>query len=435
MKKIENIKTVAVHTLGCSKNVVDSENLIGQIEANGFQYTENLKQADAMIINTCGFIKSAKDENINYILQAAELRKKGKIKKLIVMGCLAERYKNELETQIHEVDNFFGMNANEAIISSLGVPDLKYELAGERHLLTPKHYAYLKLSEGCDRTCSFCAIPLIRGKHVSLPKDELIKSAKRIASQGVKELVLIAQDSSFYGKDLYGQNELGNILNELADIEQFKRIRLMYAYPSQFPFEVLDVIRDRENLCNYIDMPLQHISDKLLKSMRRGITKAQTYSLIEKIRKAIPNVTFRSTFIVGYPNETEQDFQELYDFFKEVELDRVGVFTYSQEEGTRAFDLGDPIPEEIKEERRGELMLLQQDISLKKNLAKINQQFEVIVDGFDDGYYLARTEADAPEIDNSVLIKTDKRLKQGDFVNVKITKAEAYDIYGKIVNQ
>ena len=434
MKNIENIKTVAVHTLGCSKNVVDSENLIGKIEANGFQYTENLKQADAMIINTCGFIKSAKDENVNYILQAAELRKKGKIKKLIVMGCLAERYKKELEMQIHEVDNFFGMNATDEIINSLGKADLKYELAGERHLLTPKHYAYLKLSEGCNRTCSFCAIPLIRGKHISLPKEELLKSAKRIAAQGVKELVLIAQDSSYYGKDLYGQNELGNILNELADIEQFKRIRLMYAYPSQFPFEVLDVIRDRMNLCNYIDMPLQHISDKLLKSMRRGITKAQTYSLIEKIRKAIPDVTFRSTFIVGYPNESEQDFQELYDFIKEVELDRVGVFTYSQEEGTRAFDLGDPIPEEVKEQRRGDLMLLQQDISLKKNTSKLNKEFEVIVDGFDNGYYFARTEADAPQIDNAVLIKTDKRLKQGDFVNVKITKAEAYDIYGKLLN-
>ncbi len=433
MKNIDNIKTFAVHTLGCSKNVVDSENLIGKIEANGYEYTENLKIADAMIINTCGFIKSAKDENVNYILQAAELRKKGKIKKLIVMGCLAERYKSELEAQIHEVDNFFGLNATDQIINSFGKPDLRFELAGERHLLTPKHYAYLKLSEGCNRTCSFCAIPLIRGKHISLPKEELINSAIKIANQGVKELVLIAQDSSYYGKDLYGKIELSSILNELADIEQFRRIRLMYVYPSQFPLEVLDVIRDRENICNYIDMPLQHISDKLLKSMRRGITKAQTYSIIEKIRKAIPDVTFRSTFIVGYPGETEEDFNELLDFIKEVQLDRVGVFTYSQEEGTKAFDLGDPIPEEVKEQRRGEIMLAQQDISLKKNIKQVNTEVEVIVDEFSNGYYYTRTEADAPEIDNAVLVKSDVKLKQGDFIKVKITKADAYDLFGKYV--
>ncbi len=433
MKNIQNIKTFAVHTLGCSKNVVDSENLIGKIEANGFSYTEDLKETDALIINTCGFIKSAKDENVNYILQAAELRKKGKIKKLIVMGCLAERYKSELESQIHEVDNFFGLNATDEILNSLGEPNLKYELAGERHLLTPKHYAYLKLAEGCNRTCSFCAIPLIRGKHLSLPKEELVNSAKKIANAGIKELVLISQDSSYYGKDLYGKNELANLMNDLADIELLRRIRLMYVYPSQFPMEVLDVIRDRPNICNYIDMPLQHISDKLLKSMRRGITKAQTYKLIENIRKAIPNVTFRSTFIVGYPEETEQDFLELLDFIKEVELDRVGVFTYSQEEGTRAFELGDPIPEEVKEQRRGEIMLAQQDISLRKNLKQLNKELEVIVDEFSEGYYYTRTEGDAPEIDNAVLVKSNLKLQQGDFIKVKITKAEAYDLYGKQV--
>ena len=433
MKKTidNNINKISVITLGCAKNLVDSERFSGLLQANGFEFTD-ANNADAMVINTCGFIKSAKEENIQVILEAAEQRRKGKLKKLIVTGCLSERYNKELSSQIPNVDFFLGINSDKKILKILS-GDQKYTLTGERMLFTPKHYAYLKISEGCNQKCSFCAIPLMRGKHITEPEDKLVNEAAGLAERGTKELVLIAQDSTYYGKDATKKQSLANLLERIAAIEKLEWIRLMYAYPRQFPHDILDVIAAHPKICNYIDMPLQHASDSVLRSMKRGIKIRKIEALLDTIREKIPNVTLRSTFIVGYPNETDADFKMLLDFIEKQQLDRVGVFTYSHEEGTSAFPLGDPIPEKVKEERRGELMLLQQKISLKKNNAKVGKSFKVMVDGKNDNGYFGRTEQDAPDVDNIVYFNSKSNLTNGDFVNVMISKAEEYDLFGSAV--
>jgi ribosomal protein S12 methylthiotransferase len=427
-----NINKISVITLGCAKNLVDSERFSGLLASNGFEFTD-ANNADAMVINTCGFIKSAKEENVQVILEAAEQRRQGNLKKLIVTGCLSERYNKELSSQIPNVDFFLGINSDKKILKILS-GDQKYTLTGERMLFTPKHYAYLKISEGCNQKCSFCAIPLMRGKHITEPEDKLYNEALGLADKGTKELVLIAQDSTYYGKDATKKQTLANLLEKLATIEKLDWIRLMYAYPRQFPHEILDVIASHPKICNYIDMPLQHASDNVLRSMKRGIKLRKIEALLDLIREKIPNVTLRSTFIVGYPNETDADFKTLLNFIEQQELDRVGVFTYSHEEGTSAFPLGDPIPESVKEERRGELMLLQQKISLKKNKAKVGKTFKVMVDGQNENGYFGRTEQDAPDVDNIVYFTSGKKLQNGEFVNVMISKAEEYDLFGSSLN-
>lgn len=430
MKKAKdtNINKISVITLGCAKNLVDSERFSGLLQANGFEFTD-ANNADAMVINTCGFIKSAKEENVQVILEAAEQRRKGNLKKLIVTGCLSERYNKELSSQIPNVDFFLGINSDKKILKILS-GDKKYTLTGERMLFTPKHYAYLKISEGCNQKCSFCAIPLMRGKHITEPEDKMVNEALGLAEHGTKELVLIAQDSTYYGKDAVKRQTLASLLEKLARIDKLEWIRLMYAYPRQFPHDILDVIAAHPKLCNYIDMPLQHASDNVLRSMKRGIKLRKIEALLDTIREKIPNVTLRSTFIVGYPNETDTDFKQLLDFIERQQLDRVGVFTYSHEEGTSAFSLGDPIPEAVKEERRGELMLLQQNISLKKNKAKVGKTIKIMVDGINENGYFGRSEQDAPEVDNLVYFNSNYKHNAGEFVNVKINKAEEYDLYG-----
>lgn len=427
-----NIKNISVITLGCAKNLVDSERFTGLLVNNGFDYTDDPNRTDALIINTCGFIKPAIEENVNTILEASQLRKAGKIKKLIVTGCLSERYNTQLTSQIDNVDHFFGINSDIQILRALKKDD-KYNLNGERMMFTPKHYAFLKISEGCNQQCSFCAIPLIRGKHETYEKNKLIKEAQRLADNGTKEIILIAQDSTYYGKEAEGKQVLANLLTNIANIKGVEWLRLNYAYPRQFPYSILPVIAETPNIVKYIDIPLQHISNNVLKSMKRGIKRVKIEKLINDIRKAIPNVAIRSTFIVGYPNETEQDFKELYDWINEIELDRVGVFTYSQEEGTTAYDLGDPIPEAIKEERRGAIMQAQQQISLKKNMGLIGKTVKVLIDGREKANFYGRTQSDAPDVDNLVYFKYDNKFKAGDFVNILVEKAEEYDIYGKII--
>jgi len=430
--KSTSIDNISVITLGCAKNLVDSERFTGLLLNNGFNYTDDSANTDALIINTCGFIKPAKEENINVIIEAAELRRRGKIKKLIVTGCLSERYNKELTEQIPNVDHFFGVNSDEKILRALKTDD-KYNLIGERMLFTPKHFAYLKISEGCNQKCSFCAIPLMRGKHETYDKGNLLKEAEQLASRGIKEIILIAQDSTYYGKDKEGKQILANLLNDVAAIDGIEWVRLMYAYPRQFPFSILPVIAENPKIVKYVDIPLQHISNKVLMSMKRGIKRVKIEKLIHEIRNQIPNVAIRSTFIVGYPNETEQDFNQLLEWIKEIELDRVGVFTYSQEEGTSAFPLGDPIPQSIKDERRGIIMEAQQRISLEKNMKKIGSIQKVIIDGREKGNYYGRTQHDAPDVDNLVYFKAEKPLNQGEFANVKIDRAEEYDLFGRII--
>ncbi len=430
--KSTSIDNISVITLGCAKNLVDSERFTGLLLNNGFNYTDDSANTDALIINTCGFIKPAKEENINVIIEAAELRRRGKIKKLIVTGCLSERYNKELTEQIPNVDHFFGVNSDEKILRALKTDD-KYNLIGERMLFTPKHFAYLKISEGCNQKCSFCAIPLMRGKHETYNQSDLLTEAKQLANRGIKEIILIAQDSTYYGKDKEGKQILANLLNDVAAIDGIEWVRLMYAYPRQFPYSILPVIAENPKIVKYVDIPLQHISNKVLMSMKRGIKRVKIEKLIHEIRNQIPNVAIRSTFIVGYPNETDQDFNQLLEWIKEIELDRVGVFTYSQEEGTSAFPLGDPIPQSIKDERRGLIMEAQQRISLEKNMKKIGSIQKVIIDGREKGNYYGRTQHDAPDVDNLVYFKADKPLNQGEFANVKIDRAEEYDLFGRIV--
>lgn len=429
MRKREKISVI---TLGCSKNTVDSERLLRQIQLNRMPITSDPNEADTVIINTCGFIEAAKEESINTILQAVELKNKGKLKKVIVAGCLSERYKETLEKEIPEVDVFFGTEKYQEIINELG-GKFKYELLGERLLTTPSHLAYLKISEGCDHPCSFCAIPLMRGKHKSIPMEQLINEAKLLADKGVKELIIIAQDTTDYGKDIYQKKNLAELLNKLSKIDGIEWIRLMYAYPSHFPDDVIDEIATNPKILNYVDIPLQHISDSVLKSMRRGVTSKQTYKLLEKLKSKIPDITLRTTFIVGYPNETEKDFQMLIDFIKEIEFDRIGTFTFSVEENTTSYILGDPISQKEKERRRRVLMEIQSEISYEKNRTFVGKTLKVLVESKESDYYVGRSYRDAPEVDGEILFTSNKKIKLGNFYEIKIYDCDEYDLYGELI--
>ena len=423
-------------TLGCSKNIYDSEVLMGQLKGNAFDVVheaENVGSNDIVVINTCGFIDNAKQESIDTILQYSELKEQGKIGKVIVTGCLSERYKPELEAEITNVDSWFGTNDLQNLLSSVGA-NYKHELIGERLLTTPSHFAYFKIAEGCNRPCSFCAIPLMRGKHLSQPIDQLVKNAQKLAKNGTKELILIAQDLTYYGLDLYGKRNLDELLRRLSDVQGIEWIRLQYAYPSGFPMEILDVMNERSNICKYLDMPLQHISDNMLKSMRRGITKQKTIDLVNAIRDKVPGIAMRTTLITGYPGETEQDFAEMAEWVETTRFDRLGCFTYSHEEKTHAYDLVDDVPDELKQERADAIMEIQQGISYEKNQEKIGQTYKVLIDKKDGGYFVGRTEFDSPEVDNEVLIDASQQYATvGSFVNVKIDSAEDFDLYGQIV--
>ncbi|MBL7782043.1 MAG: 30S ribosomal protein S12 methylthiotransferase RimO [Saprospiraceae bacterium] len=428
---------VNVITLGCSKNLVDSENLITQLRGNDFDVAHDSDREDAnvVVINTCGFIDLAKQESIDTIVQYANIKQAGGIDKLYVTGCLSQRYKDNLEAEIPEVDAFFGTLEMPALLEKMNA-DYKYELLGERQITTLPHYAYLKISEGCNRTCSFCAIPLMRGKHVSRPVEELVMEARNLARRGVKELLLIAQELTYYGLDIYKTRELPRLLHALADVEGIEWIRLHYAYPSKFPLEVLDVMAERKEICNYLDIPLQHASDTVLDIMRRQITRAETEELIAKIREKVPGIAIRTTFLVGHPGETEEAFEELLDFVQQQQFERVGVFQYSHEESTRAYELPDEIPAEVKAERAQRLMDLQQEISYQKNEAKIGQVFRTLFDRKEGKYYIGRTEADSPDVDNEVLVPAKGNyIRLGDFANIRITGAEEFDLYGEVVTE
>ena len=426
---------VNVITLGCSKNIYDSENLMGQLQSNQIDVVHEGKvlKTDTIVINTCGFIDKAKQESIDTILQWAEAKDKGKIEKLVVMGCLSERYRDELRAEIPQVDAFFGTRELPQVLEALGA-DYKHELLGERQLTTPSHYAFFKIAEGCNRPCSFCAIPLMRGGHTSTPIEELVRQTNHLAANGTKELILIAQELTYYGIDLYGKRRLDDLLRSLSDVNGIEWIRLQYAYPSQFPMEIIDVIKERDNICNYLDMPLQHISDNVLKSMRRGITRRKTYELVDSIRQKLPELALRTTLLVGHPGETEQDFEELVQFVQDAKFERLGVFTYSYEENTHAGTLTDDIPEEVKNERSERIMEVQRDISLAKNLEKIGKEYKVLIDRHEADNWVGRTEFDSPEVDNEVLISSiDTYARIGDFVNVRITDAMEYDLFGEII--
>jgi ribosomal protein S12 methylthiotransferase len=427
---------VNVVTLGCSKNIYDSEILMGQLKGNAFDVVheaEKVGKDDIIVINTCGFIDNAKQESIDTILQYSELKDQGKVGKVIVTGCLSERYKPELEAEITNVDAYFGTNDLQNLLSSIGA-NYKHELIGERMLTTPSHFAYFKIAEGCNRPCSFCAIPLMRGKHLTTPIEDLVKEAEKLAKNGTKELILIAQDLTYYGLDLYGKRNLDELLRRISDVNGIEWIRLQYAYPSGFPMEILDVMNERDNICKYMDMPLQHISDNMLKSMRRGITKQKTIDLVNQIRDKVPGIAMRTTLITGYPGETEQDFEEMQQWVQETKFDRLGCFTYSHEEKTHAHSLIDDVPEEIKQERADAIMEIQQEISFEKNQERIGQTYKVLIDKKDGNFFVGRTEYDSPEVDNEVLI--DAKIDYatvGSFVNVKIDTAEDFDLYGHIV--
>ncbi|HNW99545.1 MAG TPA: 30S ribosomal protein S12 methylthiotransferase RimO [Bacteroidales bacterium] len=433
-KSFSHIK-INVITLGCSKNLVDSEVLLKQLDKNKFIVSHDSEKLehDIVIINTCGFINDAKQESIETILQAVKNKKQGRIKKVLVTGCLSARYHDELKKEIPEVDAYFGVNDLKEILNYLDA-DYKKELIGERHLTTPSHYAYLKIAEGCDRKCSFCAIPLIRGKHISKPVKDIVKEATLLANKGAKELILIAQDLTYYGIDIYKKRKLAELLEKLSDIKNVEWIRLQYAYPAAFPMDVLKVMRERKNICNYLDIPFQHISDRLLKSMNRAIDKKGTLKLIEKIKKEVPGIALRTSLIVGYPGETEKDFKELMNFVNDVKFDRLGVFTYSHEESTKAYQLKDNISAKVKQERADALMKLQENISLEKNEALIGKILKVIIDRKENEFFVGRTEYDSPEVDNEVLIKAPGKSKIiGQLKNVKIIDAEPFDLFGEII--
>mgnify|MGYP000941590903 FL=1 len=425
---------VNIITLGCSKNMVDSEVLSGQLLANDIDTVhENAKKDhNIVIINTCGFIEKAKEESINTILDNVDLKKKGKLDKVFVTGCLSERYKQNLEAEIPEVDAFFGTMELPLILKQFEA-DYKGELVGERLLSTPQHYAYMKISEGCNRTCSFCAIPLMRGQHVSRPIESLVEEAKQLVKRGVKEIMLIAQELTYYGLDIYKQRELPRLLHALADVEGLEWIRLHYAYPSRFPMEIIDVMKERKNICNYLDIPLQHASNNMLKAMKRQITREEMEELIGEIRNRIPDICIRTTLIAGFPGETREDIEELKAFLEKMRFDRVGIFTYSHEEQTSAYDLVDDVPAEEKEARAQEIMELQQDISFEKNQEKVGRVLKVLIDKKEAGRYIGRTEFDSVEVDNEVIIPSKKKLTIGEFVNVKITKAYDYDLESEVV--
>lgn len=427
---------VNVITLGCSKNLVDSENIITQLRGNDYEvvHDSNDEDANIVIVNTCGFIDLAKEESVNTILEYAEVKKQGGIDKLYVTGCLSQRYKDDLEQEIPEVDAYFGTLELPGLLAKLNA-DYKHELIGERMITTPQHYAYLKISEGCNRTCSFCAIPLMRGKHVSRPVEELVKEARNLARFGVRELILIAQELTYYGLDIYKQRELPRLLHALADVEGIEWIRLHYAYPSKFPTEVFDVMAGRPEICNYLDIPLQHANNAVLERMRRQITREETVELVELARKKIPNLTLRTTMLVGFPGETEAEFQDLCDFVEEMKFDRLGVFQYSHEENTRAYELEDDVPAEVKQERANRLMEIQQQISFARNQEKAGQVLKVLFDRKEGEYFIGRTEGDSPEVDNEVLVPAaDNYVRVGDFAQVRITDATEYDLFGEVVN-
>jgi len=423
---------VNIITLGCSKNMVDSEVLSGQLLANDINVVHENKKLDhnIVVVNTCGFIEKAKEESINTILEQIELKRRGKLDKVYVTGCLSERYKTNLEAEIPEVDAYFGTMELPMILKQFEA-DYKTELLGERLLSTPSHYAYLKISEGCNRTCAFCAIPLMRGQHISKPMEELVKEAESLVRKGVKEIMLIAQELTYYGLDIYKKRMLPDLLHRLADVKGLKWIRLHYAYPSKFPLEILDVIKERENICNYLDMPLQHASDNMLKAMKRQISSKEMEELIIAIREKVPGICLRTTLIAGFPGETEDDVEELKDFLQQQRFDRVGIFTYSHEEGTSGFALADDVPAEEKEKRAQEIMEMQQEISFELNQEKVGKIFKTIIDKKEAGRYLGRTEFDSVEVDNEVVIHSSKKLSPGEFYNVRISKAYDYDLEGE----
>lgn len=426
-------KRINIVTLGCAKNIYDSEVLMGQLKANGKEVAHE-REGEIVVINTCGFIGEAKQESIDMILDFVDKKEKGEVEQVFVTGCLSARYKDDLEREIPDVDQYFGTRELPLLLKALGA-DYKHELVGERMLTTPLHYAYLKISEGCDRPCSFCAIPLMRGTHRSTPIEDLVKRAETLAKKGVKELILIAQDLTYYGLDLYNKRALADLLKELVKVDEIEWIRLHYLFPTGFPEEVLDVIKSEPKICNYIDIPLQHISTKILKSMRRGTTHEKTDALLDKIRNKVPELAIRTTLIVGYPGETEEDFQELKEWVIQQRFDRLGCFTYSHEEQTHAYLLKDDVPAEVKRQRVDEIMEIQSQISWELNQQKIGKQYRVLIDRKEGNYFIGRTEFDSPDVDNEVLIPADDTdyLSIGRFVNVEIERAEEFDLYAKTV--
>ena len=419
---------INIVTLGCSKNLYDSEVLMGQLKANGKKVAHEQDDGNIVVINTCGFIENAKEESINTILDFVDRKAQGEIDRVFVTGCLSERYKPDLEKEIPNVDQYFGTRELPKLLKALGA-DYKKELVGERLTTTPQHFAYLKIAEGCDRPCSFCAIPLMRGGHKSTPIEDLVTEAGKLAAKGVKELILIAQDLTYYGLDLYKKRALADLLRELVKVDGIEWIRLHYLFPTGFPEDVLDVIRDEPGVCNYIDIPLQHIADPVLKSMRRGTTMEKTNRLLHLMREKVPGMAIRTTLIVGYPGETEEDFQTLKNWVREMRFDRLGCFTYSHEENTHAFSLEDDVPDDVKRQRAAEVMAVQQEISAELNAQKLGKIFRVLVDRKEGDFFVGRTEFDSPDVDNEVLI-TAEYLKAGDFVNVEITDASDYDLFG-----
>ncbi|MFM2363459.1 MAG: ribosomal protein methylthiotransferase RimO [Bacteroidota bacterium] len=434
--KVRTLKKdkVNIITLGCSKNMVDSEVLSGQLQANAIEVVHENHKLDhnIVVVNTCGFIDKAKEESVNTILDQVALKQKGKLDKVYVTGCLSHRYREDLEKEIPEVDAWFGTMELPLMLKQFNA-DYKTELLGERLLATPKHYAYLKISEGCNRTCSFCAIPLMRGGHVSKSIEDLITEAEALVKKGVKEVMLIAQELTYYGLDLYKKRSLPDLMNRLADVKGLEWIRLHYAYPSKFPLEILDVMRQRDNICNYLDMPLQHAANNMLKAMKRQITREEMEDLVQAVREKVPGICLRTTLITGFPGETRDDVEELKLFLQKQRFDRVGIFQYSHEEGTSAHDLVDDVPAEEKAARAEEIMEVQQEISLEKNMEKVGKTFKVMIDKKEAGRYLGRTEFDSVEVDNEVIISADKKLTVGNFVNARITKAYDYDLEGEVV--
>ncbi len=423
---------IHIITLGCAKNTVDSEALYSQLLTNDFALTEKIEHADIAIINTCGFIDAAKRQSVETILSAVQRKTEGNLEKVFVMGCLSERYSKDLAKEIPEVDRFFGTNQLPDILEELG-GKYKYELLGERAISTPHHFAYLKISEGCDNPCSFCAIPIMRGGHKTKPIEQVMDETMRLVEKGVKELIVIGQDTTYYGLELYGERKLASVLTSLASIKELEWIRLMYAYPAKFPLDVLQSFSDNPKICRYLDMPIQHAADNVLKSMRRGITRRTTEQLIATIRRRVPDIALRTTLIVGYPNETDSDFEELVQFIKEVKFDRLGVFTYSQEDQTTAFDLGDTVPQEEKERRKEYIMEVQREISLQQNESRIGRNTKAVIERIEDGNFVGRTEWDAPEIDNEVFISLadGTSLQIGQFVDVTISDATEFDLYAE----
>jgi ribosomal protein S12 methylthiotransferase len=424
---------INVVTLGCSKNIYDSEVLMGQLKANNMEvaHESESQENDIVVINTCGFIDNAKEESVNTILDFVKRKEEGSVEKVFVTGCLSERYKPDLEKEIPNVDQYFGTTELPKLLKALGA-DYKHELIGERLTTTPKHYAYLKIAEGCDRPCSFCAIPLMRGKHVSKTIEDLVTESENLAKNGVKELILIAQDLTYYGLDIYKKRRLADLLMALKDVEGIEWIRLHYAFPTGFPQDVLDVIRDEEKVCNYIDIPLQHIADNILKSMKRGTTFEKTNSLLRDFREKVPGMAIRTSLIVGYPGETEKDFEILKNWVRDTKFDRLGVFTYSHEENTSAYDLEDDVPAEVKAARAEEIMAIQQEVSMRLNGDKVGKEFKVLIDRKEGNFFIGRTEFDSPDVDNEVLIDASKYfVRQGDFVQVKVYEASDYDLFAE----